>query len=468
MFTLWGYNIKVGKIIRDPIYHFIEIPEELLPFVDNKFVQRLRWINQLPLEQLVYPSAQHSRFEHSLGTMHLAMRAAISLINNSEKKIKEVFDKDKNFKNLVLKEKKRAFILSAGIVGLLHDIGHAPFSHTLETASELSGGSFSYNHEIYGFKIVKFLFEEKKDVVGKNIGNIVLSVLNKKIKLEELSPVGIIIRNLIDSSLDADKGDYLLRDSYHCGVNYGVYDHERLWRNIVITSDYTLGVNKKGALEAWRLMLARYFMYKNVYYHHTRNITDAMLIDIIVKASKNNNFKIPSVLNEKGRAEFLSWRDSDFLKHLEKFKSEEIKETIERFMERKLYKKSFTIKLPHYPFLVDKEEEVITEIEKIKIEFEGKNVSFIFIILNDKNIIPPIFERNVQEEVRVQINDKESVSLADFLGFSFEEEVVEQSLKNYSKSIHFFIQKTDKNMEDTIKKKVEERLKKLNEKFKDK
>ncbi len=465
MFTLGGYNIDIAKIIRDPIYHFIEVPDELLPFVDNKFIQRLRWVNQLPLEQLVYPSAQHSRFEHSLGTMHLSMRAAISLINNSERKIKEVFNKDENFKSLDPKEKKKTFILSAGLAGLLHDIGHAPFSHTLETASELSGGRFSYNHEAYGFKIVKFLLEGKKGVVEENIKNTVFSVLNKKIKLEELSPVEILIRNLIDNSFDTDKGDYLLRDSYHCGVNYGIYDHERLWRNVVITSDYTLGVNKKGALETWRLMLARYFMYKNVYYHHTRNITDAMLIDIIVRASENKNFKIPSVSNEKERADFLSWRDSDFLNYLENFKSDEIREIIERFMSRKLYKKSFTLKLTQYPFLLDKEEEIIEKIKEIKDKFDKKNISFIFIILDDKNIIPPIFEKKVQEDIRIQIDEKKSMPLANYLGFSFEEEVIEKALKNYSKIIHFFIQKTDKIKENKIKEKIEEELKKLNNKY---
>ena len=465
MFTLEGYEIEVAKFVRDPIFHFIEIPKEILPFVDDKFIQRLRWINQLPLEQLVYPSAQHSRFEHSLGTMHLAMRAAVSLIYNSKNRLKKIFDEDDNITGKNIREKYKYFIITAGLTGLLHDIGHAPFSHTLETASEFSNGIFYYNHEEYGYKISKYLLESKKDILPDFIIKIILKVLNKKFKITELSPVEILIRNLIDNDFDIDKGDYLLRDSYHCGVSYGVYDYERLWRNIVITKDYTIGVNEKGALEAWKLRLARYFMYKNVYYHHTRNITDAMLIDIIVRASEENTFKIPSFSTEKERAEYLSWRDADFLTQLENYDSDEIKETIERFMSRKLYKRSFNIPLINYQFLIDKEEEIIKELNTIKKEFNKKDLFMNFTLLKD--IIPPVFEEEVQEKIKVETDDKRIVPLAKYLGFGLKEEIVEESLKNFSKKIYIFLKQTEKVAEKMVMNEIERRLESLNEKYKD-
>ena len=463
MFTLEGYDIEVAKFVRDPIFHFIEIPREIKPFVDDKFIQRLRWINQLPLEQLVYPSAQHSRFEHSLGTMHLAMRAAVSLIYNSKNKLKKIFNEDKYIKGKNIKEKFKYFIIAAGLTGLLHDVGHAPFSHTLETASKFSNGNFYYNHEEYGFKISKYLLENKNHDLPDFITRIILSVLNKKLKITDLSPVEILIRNLIDNDFDIDKGDYLLRDSYHCGVNYGIYDYERLWRNIIITKYYTIGINEKGALETWKLRLARYFMYKNVYFHHTRNITDAMLIDIIIRASEKNSFKIPSLSNEKDRAEYLSWRDADFLTQLEGYNNDEIKETIDRFMSRKLYKIGFNIPLIKYQFLIDREDEIINELNKIKLELNKKDISINFNLLKD--IIPPVFEEEVQEKIKVETDNKRIIPLAKYLGFGLEEEVIEKSLKSSSKKIHVFFKESEKLAEKNVKKKIEERLEYHNKKY---
>ena len=121
-------------LIRDPIYNYIELPISIKPLVDHPLVQRLRWISQLPLEQMVYPSAQHSRFEHSLGVMYLAMQAAITLLNDeiSYRILRQAKEEDSITRGISEEEFKRTFIISAGIIGLLHDVGHGPFSHTLE------------------------------------------------------------------------------------------------------------------------------------------------------------------------------------------------------------------------------------------------------------------------------------------------------------------------------------------------
>jgi HD superfamily phosphohydrolase len=150
MFVNENYKIE-SKLIRDPIYGFIELPRVFIPIVDHSLFQRLRWISQLPLEQLVYPSAQHSRFEHSLGVMYLAMVAAGSLLSNSKNLIEGLLKKDNDFKKIRgMDNKYKQFILSAGLSGLLHDLGHAPFSHTLEEACKYSKIPYKYDHEEVG------------------------------------------------------------------------------------------------------------------------------------------------------------------------------------------------------------------------------------------------------------------------------------------------------------------------------
>ncbi len=245
------------KQIRDPIYGFIEADREDQKLIDHRLMQRLRWVSQLPLEQLVYPSAQHSRFEHSLGTMHLAQKATTALTDHSRDAFNAACELDSNFKKLDTKKRKKLFVHIAKTCGLLHDIGHAPFSHTLEEACKHANEfSFYYDHEEVGFHLARHILDEVSYVEPQSC--IMKQILNKKLEDEELTPPERIIRRLIDSDLDVDKGDYVLRDAYHCGVTYGVYDPELLWQNAVITDTFDIGVHTKAAIEAWTLCLARY------------------------------------------------------------------------------------------------------------------------------------------------------------------------------------------------------------------
>ena len=156
MYSITEFTKKI-KLIRDPIYGFIEVPEDFLPILDHKLVQRLRWISQLPLEQLVYPSAQHSRFEHSIGVMHLSMQIAMTLVkdNYSWEKIESAFEKESELSSLKKEDRKKFFVFCAGISGLLHDLGHAPFSHTLEDAVCYARKDIFYNHETVTFFVAK-------------------------------------------------------------------------------------------------------------------------------------------------------------------------------------------------------------------------------------------------------------------------------------------------------------------------
>lgn len=464
MYLLKGYKIPSDPV-RDPIYGFIDLPKAFKPIIDNKIFQRLRWINQLPLEQLVYPSAQHSRLEHSFGAMYLAMLASISLLINSEETVFNILNTDDDFSPLREEDKEKYFILSAGLCGLLHDLGHAPFSHTLEEATKFSTKKWSYDHEKIGYFVAKQLLDDARKI-GEIFSKKVLNVLNKKLTptTRDLSPLEIILRKLIDGPIDIDKGDYLIRDSYHCGVSYGKYDINRLFRNIKVTKDYHIGVTPKAAIEAWNLRICRYSMKKNVYEHHTRHITDSLLIGIISEAldqiGDNWNYDIMPFKNpEHGHdnhnelTNFVFWTDNSLIKALQKADKGAYQGRIENFVMRKLLKRGSTINLANYPDIVDAKSMLNEELKKHKQKFKAKGWEVGFLITKD--VPPPVFEKEVQSEILVVDGDV-TQPLAEYLNFSVAEEDREKYTPLKEETLHIFIeeaakQNKDKVREETIK-----------------
>jgi uncharacterized protein len=235
--------INFSKFIRDPIYGFIGLTQDELQLLDTSVVQRLRRIKQLGNTHLIYPSANHTRFEHSLGVMHVATRMA---------------------KRLELNE---AEIINIRYAALMHDVGHGPMSHVFESALENSGLKIS--HENVTHKIISES-EEVVEALGEHKAE-VLSLFN-----EDNDTVNA---KIISGNIDADKLDYLRRDSYHIGVEYGNFDLERILHTINKKverdrSDLTVFEKGKEAVENYRL--ARYLMYTQVYFHHARVIADKM------------------------------------------------------------------------------------------------------------------------------------------------------------------------------------------------
>ncbi|MBP2144338.1 HD superfamily phosphohydrolase [Methanococcus voltae] len=222
--------MEKSKIIRDPIHKDIKIKESEISIVDTENFQRLRNIKQTGLTCLVYPSANHTRFEHSLGTMYVAGEMAKKL------------DSTNVDINLIR------------ILGLLHDIGHPPYSHTLEVNN--------YDHEYYTKqKIKKMDFEnyQSKEV------------------LESYNSKGLIGK-LIHGEMDSDRMDYLIRDSYHTGVAYGSIDIHRIISSITDFEDSnSLGILEKGVSAIESLLIARYQMYPTVYMHPVSRIAECML-----------------------------------------------------------------------------------------------------------------------------------------------------------------------------------------------
>jgi len=270
--------------IRDPVYGFIRFNDWEKQIIDHPAFQRLRRIRQLGLTDLIYPGAMHTRFEHSLGVMHLATRMYDAIVEKEENKrlLKDYLKYDE----AGLKRTRQAVRIGA----LLHDVGHPPFSH----ASEELFPSLSvktkkrFKHEDYSTAIIKGSLKQA-------IENHVINSTNYNISAEDITNLiegkGIFSfwKILISSQLDADRGDYLLRDSLHIGVKYGIYDIDRLLVTLSLgvdpeSDELIIGITKGGWHVAESLIISRYQMFTQVYYHKTRRAYDFMLKEAIQEA----------------------------------------------------------------------------------------------------------------------------------------------------------------------------------------
>lgn len=256
------------KVIRDPVHDHIFLDREsdklILSLLDTPEVQRLRRIRQLGVSHLTYPGAEHSRFSHSLGVWHLTRQAIMFLRRN-------VGD---DFK---LPDEHELAVTAAA---LLHDTGHGPFSHVLER-------DFGGDHE----KRTRDLIRDEATGVHQvlkdrdaNLPNLVHTLLEGRD--EELA----WLRALVTSQLDADRMDYLLRDSHFCGVGYGRYDHQYLLHTMrvrpVPPDDLLQPVwLDKACRVIEEYLFARYYMLWNVYYHRTTKGYEQLLIAICERAA---------------------------------------------------------------------------------------------------------------------------------------------------------------------------------------
>ena len=252
------------KIINDPVFGFIKIPDGLLmDIVNHPTIQRLSRIKQLGLASMVYPGAQHTRFQHSLGAFHLMSEAILSL---SQKGV-FIFDSE-------------AEAIQAAI--LLHDIGHGPFSHVLENTL-IQGIS----HE----EISLFLMKEmNKDLGGR---------LTLAINIFEDKYPKAFLHQLISSQLDMDRLDYLCRDSFFTGVAEGKIASDRIIKMLDVRED-RLMVQAKGIYSIENYLTSRRLMYWQVYLHKTAVACEKILINILKRAktlqlSGENLFASPAL-----------------------------------------------------------------------------------------------------------------------------------------------------------------------------
>lgn len=302
--------------IRDVVYGFVSLDQQEWDIINHTVYQRLRRIKQLSLTDMIYPGAVHTRLEHSIGVMQMASDIFDSITQKPRafSMLNEAYKLD----NDGIRRYRKIIRLAA----LLHDIGHAPFSHAGEGLMPIKDAETGkrYDHEEYSIAIIKKYF---KDLIENHP-----LCANHPIRVEEVTALlgdsekcsfqGIILlfKGIISGQLDADRADYLLRDSIHTGVSYGYYDRSRLINCIDIgrieeTGDLVLAIQDGGWNIAESLVIARYQMFSQIYFHKTRRAYDhhisCAVKDVLEKCYSHLNGCYPSPLNLDEYTGFDDW-----------------------------------------------------------------------------------------------------------------------------------------------------------------
>lgn len=279
------------KIIFDNVHGNIKLTDLEREIIDTNIFQRLRRVSHLALAEYVFPGATHSRFAHSLGTMYTITEMFDSLVENVKGRIK-------------IPAEDRQVI---SLVGLLHDIGHLPFSHVFEG---LMSDETGLKHEDLTLKLIKesrigeILQQPKyKDVNDELLYNI----LEKKFVPDEKHQLNYV--SLIDGNLDADKLDYLKRDSINTGVGYGAIEVDRILKTISVDDKGLLCILNKGRLALENLCIARYHMFQTVYMHKTVVAFEGMLSKAYELMMKDKDFEIYTF------KEVIKMSPSDYVKY---------------------------------------------------------------------------------------------------------------------------------------------------------
>ncbi|TDO82944.1 hypothetical protein EV143_102205 [Flavobacterium chryseum] len=243
-------HINKLKIFNDPIYGFISIPNELIyDLIQHPYFQRLRRISQMGLSYLVYPGANHTRFHHALGCMHLMQKAIETL----------------RFKGVAISAKEENALL---IAILLHDIGHGPFSHAMEKSIVED-----VNHEAISLLFMNQLNDEFDGRLSLAI-QVFKGDYHRKFMLQ-----------LISSQLDMDRMDYLKRDSFYTGVAEGNVNSERLIQMMNVV-DGVLVIEEKGIYSVEKFLLSRRLMYWQAYLHKTSLVAELILMKALKRAKE--------------------------------------------------------------------------------------------------------------------------------------------------------------------------------------
>lgn len=270
--------------IRDPIHNFISVNDQERDLINSRPFQRLRHIHQLGMSHFLYPGANHTRFEHSLGVMELASQVFDRI--TSQRYEDDITEALPELSQDELAYWRRVLRMAA----LCHDLGHLPFSHVAE-ASMLPEGC---DHETLSTRFIRS--DELRGIWDKTrpplkADDIVkLAVGPKKLPHVSFSSFEAILAEIITGdAFGVDRADYLLRDSLHTGVAYGRFDHHRLIHTLRImppppessgegSAEPTLGIEEGGLHAAEALLLARYFMFSQMYLHPVRRIYDRHLV----------------------------------------------------------------------------------------------------------------------------------------------------------------------------------------------
>jgi len=274
------------KIINDPVHGFIKIPYEIIfDIMEHRCFQRLRRISQTGLLSLIFPGATHTRFHHAIGAMHL-MFNALEILKQKDMKIST--------------EEEKGAMLAV----LLHDVGHGPFSHALENIL-----MDNWHHEKLSLLLMEQLNEEFS-------GELTIAIQMFQGKYHRK-----FFNQLISSQLDVDRLDYLKRDSFYTGVSEGNINTQRILSTLNVLDD-ELVLDEKGIYSIEHYLVARMFMYWQVYYHKAAVLAENLLIKIMNRAKTlvSQNVKVEASENLK----YFLYRESS---------TQATEEDIARFME---------------------------------------------------------------------------------------------------------------------------------------
>ncbi len=313
--------------IRDPVHGLVKLSKKEIAVINTGTFQRLRRIRQLAMAFLVYPGALHTRFDHSIGVMHIAGRICDRLRHLEPKSIT---DED---------------VERIRLAALLHDIGHGPFSHVSEYLLDRYGRPGARDGKSAREKIHEKVTVDiiKKDPEIEEI----LSDEERKfvVKMIQGKETRDFRRDIISSDLDADKMDYLLRDSYFAGVQYGKYDLEkiiesfRVWKS---KNESYLAMSDEGIYALEQLLLAKRHMTQQVYRHRVRSISDAMIVRGIELAIRDGNQELKRLYQYKKTSKFIKnyvqYHDEQLIAILRKCKQEKACSIFKRLYGRKLFK----------------------------------------------------------------------------------------------------------------------------------
>ena len=374
------------KILNDPIYGFITIPNTLIfDIIEHPYFQRLRRVTQMGFSNLVYPGANHTRFHHAIGCMHLMQKAVRVL----------------RFKGIEISEDEANALY---IAILLHDIGHGAFSHALEH-SIVNGIS----HEEISLKFMKKLNEEFE---GK---------LNMAIQIFEGKYERQFFYQLISSQLDIDRLDYLKRDSFYTGVTEGNISSDRLIAMMNVTND-ELVIEKKGIYSVEKFIIARRLMYWQVYLHKTGLVAENMLMRILRRAKElaTLNVELPATktlqyflynpitednFSDKTLQMFAKLDDYDVLSAIKEWTTHSdtvLSELSKMIMNRNLLK----IKIQNEPIILDDVSELKTQFaESLKID---KDLASYFVFQD--TVSNQAYNSN--NPIKILMNDEKLVDIA--------------------------------------------------------
>lgn len=318
--------------IRDPVHGFINRSEEEQNIIDIPIFQRLRRIKQLAMAHLVYPGANHTRFEHSLGVMHIAgLMCDVLGIGEEDKTI-------------------------IRFAALLHDIGHGPFSHVSENILEQFVGKDQTKNadleEIHELITADIIINNRQiiKILGESRIERIVNILKGR--------GDPLLTSIISGPIDADKQDYLLRDSYFCGVKYGIFDIERLHNTLKAYNDkgfkYLSISGPDGIHSLEQYILAKYYMTTQVYKHKIRLVTDAMIIRALELGILEDKLTFLADIYQYNNSSkyvnnYCEWDDNRIIHEILKHKSKYAKEIFRRLIDRRLFKNIFKSQINRLP-----------------------------------------------------------------------------------------------------------------------